>query len=97
MKILIVDDEKTVCDSLERYFIKKGHEVQSVQDFKAAEAALLVEKFNLIFLDYRLTSQQTVFSSSTIKIFIFQPRTILEGADKGKRICTSVPLSTLEL
>ena len=59
MKILIVDDEKAVCESLERYFLKKSHQVTSVQDFKGAEEALLVEKFDLIFLDYRLTSQQT--------------------------------------
>jgi DNA-binding response OmpR family regulator len=59
MKILIVDDEKSLCESLELYLKKKGHEVKSVHDFKGADEALLVEKFHLIFLDYRLSSQHT--------------------------------------
>jgi len=59
MKILIVDDEKALCDSLEHYLKKKGHEIKAVNDFKSADEALLIEKFNLIFLDYRISSQHT--------------------------------------
>ena len=59
MKILIVDDEKALCDSLERYLKMKSHETVSVQDFKSADEALLVHKFDLIFLDFRLSSQHT--------------------------------------
>lgn len=59
MKILIVDDEKALCDSLERYLKQKNHEVLSVQDYKSADEALLVNKFDLIFLDFRLSSQHT--------------------------------------
>ena len=59
MKILIVDDEKSLCHSLELYLKKRGHETISVQDFKAADEAILVNKFDLIFLDYRLSSQHT--------------------------------------
>ena len=59
MKILIVDDEKALCDSLEMYLNKLEHEVVAVQDFKSADEALLINKFDLIFLDYRLSSQHT--------------------------------------
>jgi DNA-binding response OmpR family regulator len=59
MKILIVDDEKALCDTLEHYLKKRGHETRAVHDFKSADEALLVEKFNLIFLDYRISSQHT--------------------------------------
>lgn len=59
MKILIVDDEKALCDSLELYLKKKGHETTAVHDFKSADEALLIEKFHLIFLDYRISSQHT--------------------------------------
>ncbi len=59
MKILIVDDEKALCDSLERYLVKKGHDIVAVQTFKSADEAILIHKFDLIFLDYRLSSQHT--------------------------------------
>jgi DNA-binding response OmpR family regulator len=59
MKILLVDDEKALCESMERYLKKKEHEVVSVHDYKAADEAILVHKFDLIFLDYRLSSQHT--------------------------------------
>ena len=59
MKILIVDDEKSLCESLELYLRKKGHEVICLHDHKSADEALLVDKFDLIFLDYRLSSQHT--------------------------------------
>lgn len=59
MKILIVDDEKALCDSLSLYLKKRGHEVVTAQDFKTADEALLINKFDLIFLDYRLSSQHT--------------------------------------
>ena len=59
MRILVVDDEQLVCDSLGKYLTGKGHEVVSYQDFHKADSALLVDKFDLIFLDYRLSSQHT--------------------------------------
>ena len=59
MKILIVDDEKALCDSLGLYLNKKGHETIAVQDFKSADEAILINKFDLVFLDYRLSSQHT--------------------------------------
>ena len=59
MRILVVDDELPVCESLELYMKQKGHEVVTCQEFHQADAALLVDKFDLIFLDYRLSSQHT--------------------------------------
>jgi DNA-binding response OmpR family regulator len=59
MKILIIDDEKELCSTLEKYLAKKGHQVRVANDFKTADEALLLDRFQVIFLDFRISNQHT--------------------------------------
>ena len=53
-RILIVDDEFSVRDSLDRWFRKDGYEVQTAADAAAATAAMQASLFDVVLLDVRL-------------------------------------------
>jgi len=53
-RILIVDDEFSVRDSLDHWFRKDGYEVQTAADAAAATAAMQSCAFDVVLLDVRL-------------------------------------------
>ena len=53
-KILVVDDEKDVCDTLKDIFIKEGYEVETALSGKEAIFKVQTEKPDLILLDIRM-------------------------------------------
>ena len=53
-RILIVDDEFSVRDSLDHWFRKEGYEVQAAADAAAATAAMESAVFDVVLLDVRL-------------------------------------------
>jgi len=59
-RILIVEDEVLIADTIERYLLKKGHEVVGKAiSYKEAKALLLREQPELILLDIRLSGKRT--------------------------------------
>jgi len=51
MRILIVDDDRAICDYMETFLAKDGHEVRTVSDPTLAEAEVKAGGFHLIVLD----------------------------------------------
>lgn len=53
-KVLVVDDEPVVCNTLEKFLIKKGHKVSTVLTGKEALKKVKKEKPNVVLLDIRM-------------------------------------------
>lgn len=59
-RILIVEDEVLIADTIERYLLNKGHEViGKAISFEEAKALFLRERPDLLLLDIRLSGPQT--------------------------------------
>lgn len=54
MKLLIVDDEKGITDSLKDFFIHRGFSVETANSGEDALAAVKANKPDIIFLDIRM-------------------------------------------
>ena len=54
MRILIVEDERALCDTLAKSLKQNGYEVDACYDGDSALDWLLAEKYNLILLDLNL-------------------------------------------
>lgn len=53
-RILVVDDEKDVCDILSRFFSEKGYETVTADTGEAALAILEKDKIDAVLLDIRM-------------------------------------------
>ena len=53
-RILVVDDEPLVCDSIKRMLIFDGHKVETATSGREALALFEERKFDLIIIDYRM-------------------------------------------
>ncbi len=53
-KILVVDDEKNICDLLTLYLIKEGYEVECAHDGVSAVNKFFADSFDLVLLDIML-------------------------------------------
>ncbi|MHA1145862.1 MAG: response regulator [Candidatus Helarchaeota archaeon] len=51
VKILIVDDEKSICESLTWILEKEGYYVRSEADFKKAKEIVEKDEFDIYFID----------------------------------------------
>ena len=51
MRILVVDDEKNICDSLAWTLGREGHEVATCSDGEEALQATLGERYDIVFMD----------------------------------------------
>lgn len=54
MKLLIVDDEKGITDSLKDFFIHRGFSVETANSGEEALTAVKTDRPNIIFLDIRM-------------------------------------------
>jgi len=54
MKILIVDDERSILDTLEMFFQQKGFEVLTSQNGKSSLALVRQHSPEIVILDIRL-------------------------------------------
>ena len=54
MRILIVEDERALCDTLTKSLKQKGYEVDACYDGDSALDWLLTEKYDLLLLDLNL-------------------------------------------
>lgn len=66
-KILVVDDEITLCDFLRNYFVRKGFEVEIATN--GVEALSLIEKdfFHVVFLDLLMPQMSGIETLRQIK------------------------------
>ncbi len=53
-KILVVDDEKNICDLLSLYLIKEGYSVECAHDGEDAVNKFMADSFDLVLLDIML-------------------------------------------
>ena len=54
-RVLIVDDEETILQSLEILLDTEGHEIAKFRDSQKAAEAIRAEKFDLMVTDIRMT------------------------------------------
>lgn len=54
MRILVVDDEKSLRNLIKKWFEKKGHEILEAENAKSGKFILENESVDLVFLDLRL-------------------------------------------
>jgi CheY-like chemotaxis protein len=54
MRILVVDDEATVCKAIKMMLEFDGHKVEMAEDAASALAIIKQEKFDLIITDYSM-------------------------------------------
>ena len=53
-RILVVDDEPMVCDSIRRMLVVEGHQVETAASGEAALALFGKNRFDLVIVDYEL-------------------------------------------
>ena len=59
-KILVVEDEKTLCLLYEEELSREGYDISAVTDAEAALAKLAQESFDLIVTDIRMPGQNGI-------------------------------------
>jgi CheY-like chemotaxis protein len=66
-RILVVDDEEAVCDSIRRLLALDQHEVESATSSNGALAAFQTGKFDLVILDYEMPGMKGDKLAAAIK------------------------------
>jgi two-component system NtrC family sensor kinase len=54
IRVLVVDDETSICQALDRAFSRRGYDIQTVQSGKLAEDLLRTEHFDCMIVDFLL-------------------------------------------
>ena len=65
--ILIVDDEKDVCEMLERYLKSKGYDISSANDGREALEKVKTFKPQVVLLDIRMPNMSGMECLKNIK------------------------------
>ena len=60
VRILVVDDERSICELLEITFRKEGHRVEVASDFSAAKRKLESQIFDIVVSDIRMPGESGV-------------------------------------
>ncbi len=87
-RILVVDDEPLVCDSVSRLLVSDGHEVTATTS--ATEALSLVEKsrFDLVIVDYEMPVMGGIELAGRIRALLPDQRIIMITA-YGEKLARS--------
>jgi DNA-binding response OmpR family regulator len=107
-RILVVDDEPLVCDSIERMLAFDGHKVEMTTSGKEALALFDKDKFDLVIIDYRMPEMRGDQLALRIKelapmqpvLMISATAQVLEGAEEpmaGVDLLISKPFPLEEL
>jgi len=75
--ILIIDDDKMICDSLTRVFRDMGHEVSYALTFREGLEIAESEQADLVFLDVRLPDGDGIRNMSAIQTVSSSPEVII--------------------
>ena len=57
-RILVVDDEKSICELLEITFRKEGHRVEVAHSVEAAKRKLESQIFDIVISDFRMPGRE---------------------------------------
>ncbi|TVQ62003.1 MAG: response regulator [Phycisphaerales bacterium] len=85
VRVLIVDDERDVRESLEAAFLAEGADVQTVDNGNAAVRACAGEPPDLVILDMMLPGRSGFLALEKIKGRDDSPLVIMVTANEGKR------------
>lgn len=66
-RILVVDDEHEVCDMLEKFLTKKGHEVYTALNGEDALSVVKEERPHIVLLDIRMPKMNGIECLKLIK------------------------------
>ena len=108
MRILIVEDERALCDTLVKSLKQKGYEVDACYDGDSALDWLLTEKYDLLLLDLNLPGRDGMDLLKTLReqdretrVLILSARSRIsdkvEGLDCGANDYLVKPFGTSEL
>ena len=108
MRILIVEDERALCDTLVKSLKQKGYEVDACYDGDSALDWLLTEKYDLLLLDLNLPGRDGMDLLKTLReqdretrVLILSARSEVEdkvqGLDAGANDYLAKPFHLAEL
>jgi DNA-binding response OmpR family regulator len=92
-RILIVDDEPLICDSIMRILALDQHEVETATSGHAALAAFQAGKFDLVIIDYEMPGMKGDKLAGAIRTAAPQQRIIMMTAyGESLRMAGDFPL-----
>jgi CheY-like chemotaxis protein len=93
-RILVVDDESQVCDSIRRILALDQHEVETVASARDALTSFQPGKFDLIIIDYEMPDTKGDKLAAAIKALApDQPVMMITAYAETLRLAGSFPLS----
>jgi DNA-binding response OmpR family regulator len=93
-RVLVVDDEPLVCDSIQRILALDHHEVESVADGDAALATFQVGKFDLLIIDYEMPGMKGDKLAASIRaVAPQQPILMMTAYGESLRLGGEFPLA----
>jgi CheY-like chemotaxis protein len=94
LRILVVDDEPLVCDSLKQILALDQHEVVTATSAAEALATLQAGKFDVILLDYEMPDMKGDKLAAKIKVLIpQQPIIMITAYSESLRLKGDFPLA----
>ena len=79
-RILVVDDEPLVCDSIKRMLVFDGHDVDLATSGQQALVLFEKKKFDLIIIDYRMPEMRGDRLASLIRARVTDQRILMISA-----------------
>jgi CheY-like chemotaxis protein len=95
-RILVVDDEPLVCDSVKRVLLHDGHEVRTVPGPAEALALLKTESFDVVFVDYLMPVMKGDALAAAIKARMPRQPVVLMSATAETLELSSQPMSGVD-
>jgi DNA-binding response OmpR family regulator len=93
-RILVVDDETLVSDSIRRVLAVDQHEVETVASSQDALAAFQAGKFDLVIIDYEMPIMKGDKLAAAIKALVpQQPIIMITAYGETLRLAGSFPLA----
>jgi len=93
-RILVVDDEPVICDSIRRILLLDHHEVETATTSEQALASFQAGKFDLIILDYEMPGMKGDKLAATLKALAPRQRILMITAYAEKlRLAGNFPLA----
>jgi DNA-binding response OmpR family regulator len=77
MRILVADDKKEIVDILELFLKKKGYEVDTAQDGKAAAELLLKNDYDIAFFDHNMPEMTGLELVKLVKANNLKTKTVI--------------------
>lgn len=92
-RILVVDDEPSVCDAISRLLASEQYEVQMATSGQEALDAFKAAKFDLVILDYEMPMMKGDKVAAAIKAIVpKQPIMMITAYGEALRFAGSFPL-----